>query len=522
MARLSVFMCFALLFGIICLSVPVCARAPGPLHPGHAGFEGFTDIGDCRIPGTLDYSADNQVYTIGGSGRNIWDETDHFSFAWKKISGDFILTAEFRFQGEGTHAHRKTGWMVRKSLDPGSPYADAVIHGDGLASLQFRRAFKGDTREMASPLEAPDVVQLERRDNTFIMRAARAGEPLSEAGSIELELGEPVYAGLAVCSHDDDSFEKVLVSNLRIEIPEPAAASQEQASSGSRLEILDIETGLRKIVLETDRIIEAPNWTSDGRALIYNSMGLLFRFDLETGISTPIDTGSARGINNDHLISPDGRMLGISHRAESETMSGSTISLLPIGGGEPVMITDKAPSYLHGWSPDDQYLVYTARRDGQYDIYRIGVRGGKEIQLTDHPRLDDGPEYSPDGEWIYFNSARTGIMQIWRMKSDGTGLEQLTFDQWNDWFPHISPDGKTVVFLSYPPETGAEDHPRHKRVMLRTMDPEGGKIRVAAYLHGGQGTINVPSWSPDSKKAAFVSYSFQARDAVTRKSAPGP
>ena len=172
------------------------------------------------------------------------------------------------------------------------------------------------------------------------------------------------------------------------------------------------------------------------------------------------------------------------------------------------MVTDKAPSYLHGWSTDDRFLVYTARRNGQYDIYQISVDGGNEIQLTDQVTLDDGSEYSPDGNWIYFNSARSGTMQVWRMRTNGENQEQLTFDQWNDWFPHISPDGKTILFLSYPPEIDAQDHPHYKHGMLRTMPFNGGPPKAAAYLYGGQGTINVPSWSPDSKKAAFVSYSF--------------
>ena len=493
---------------IFWLMLTVFAGSQNSRNPGHAGLQGRTDIGNCLIPGTLEYEPGNQSYTISGSGQNMWFRNDSFSYSWKKITGDFILTARFDFIGEGTNPHRKTGWMARKTLDGNSPYADAVVHGDGLASLQFRRDFDNDTEEKTAPIKAPDIIQLERRENTFIMRSARFGEPLETCGSVELDLGAAIYAGLFICSHEEKVFEEATVSNLRIEIPAPPENRAYQDYSGSRMEILDIETGLRKIIFESEKPFEAPNWTRDGRSLIYNSQGTIYRHDLDSGITGLINTGTAERNNNDHVISWEGDRLGISHHLENAAGSGSTVSIIPLGGGDPRMVTDKVPSYLHGWSPDDRFLVYTAQRNGQYDIYRIPVEGGDEIQLTDQETLDDGPEYSPDGKWIYFNSARTGTMQVWRMRADGSGQEQLTFDDWNDWFPHISPDGKTILFLSYPPEVDAQDHPHYKHVMLRTMPADGGPPRAAAYLYGGQGTINVPSWSPDSKKAAFVSYTF--------------
>jgi Tol biopolymer transport system component len=178
---------------------------------------------------------------------------------------------------------------------------------------------------------------------------------------------------------------------------------------------------------------------------------------------------------------------------------------LPLEGGTPTRITPESPSYLHGWSTDNRYLVYTGGRDDVYNIYRIPVEGGQEEKLTDEPTLDDGPEYSPDGKYIYFNSARTGTMQIWRMDTEGGNPTQLTFDEYNDWFPHVSPDNKWIVFISFPKEVPADSHPFYKRVYLRIMSVEEMKPRVIGYLYGGQGSINVPSWSPDSKKIAFIS-----------------
>jgi Tol biopolymer transport system component len=219
------------------------------------------------------------------------------------------------------------------------------------------------------------------------------------------------------------------------------------------------------------------------------------------GAPQVIDTGFATGCNNDHGLSPDGRWLAISDQSQG---GKSVIYILPVEGGTPRRITPLAPSYWHGWSPDGRTLAYCAERNGAFDVYTISVDGGEETRLTTAPGLDDGPEYSPDGQYIYFNSERTGRMQIWRMKTDGSSQEPVTADGYNNWFPHLSPDGKWIVFLSYEPEV--KGHPANKDVMLRLMPAGGGEIRVLAKLFGGQGTINVPSWSPDSGSLAFVSY----------------
>jgi Tol biopolymer transport system component len=285
---------------------------------------------------------------------------------------------------------------------------------------------------------------------------------------------------------------------------------------GSNLEVLDLETGLRRVVFQAPNSIQAPNWTPDGKYLIYNSEGLLYRFNLATGKQEVIDSDFATANNNDHVLSFDGSMLGISHHVAEED-NRSIIFVMPAGGGKPERITTKGPSYLHGWSPDGQYLTYTAERNGEFDIYKISVRRKKEARLTDAPGLDDGSEYSPDGRYIYFNSARTGTMKLWRMNPDGSKQEQVTFDEYNDWFPHISPDGKQIVFLSFMPDVKADDHPFYKHVYIRRITVPGAAgvkqtitpstPEVIAYLYGGQGTINVPSWSPDGKKIAFVSNS---------------
>ena len=217
---------------------------------------------------------------------------------------------------------------------------------------------------------------------------------------------------------------------------------------------------------------------------------------------TVIDTGTSNRNNNDHVLSFDGTMLGISDQSSGQ----SAVYTVPVGGGTPKRITPLTPSYLHGWSPDGKTLVYTGGRNKEYDIYSIPADGsGPEVKLTDSTGLDDGPEFTPDGKYIYFNSVRSGTMQIWRMKPDGKDPEQITNDGLNNWFPHISPDGQSIAFLSFGKDVDPADHPYYKRVYLRLIPIGGGTPKVIAYVYGGQGTINVPSWSPDSRMLAFVS-----------------
>jgi TolB protein len=277
------------------------------------------------------------------------------------------------------------------------------------------------------------------------------------------------------------------------------------------LETVDIGSKDRRLVYHTTNLIEAPNWSRDGKSLLFNSDGQIHRLAIGGGKPVRIDTGFAQKCNNDHGLSPDGARLAISDQSRG---GKSLIYILPAEGGTPRQVTAAGPSYWHGWSPDGATLAYCGERNGEFDIYTIPIQGGDEKRLTDAKGLDDGPDYTPDGKSIYFNSERTGSMQIWRMQPNGSGQEQITFDEWNNWFPHPSPDGKWLVFLSY--ERGVSGHPANQPVRLRLMPLAGGPIQELARLFGGQGTINVPSWSPDSRQLAFVSYEFiREREPVT-------
>jgi len=270
----------------------------------------------------------------------------------------------------------------------------------------------------------------------------------------------------------------------------------------STLEIIDIASEGRSIVRRAKEHFEAPNWSRDGKTLYYNGEGKIYTIPVSGGNPKLLDTGFSIKCNNDHGISPDGKLFAISGQSED---GKSRIYIMPSDGGTPKLITDSAPSYWHGWSPDGKTLAYCAERNGEFDIYTIPAAGGKEIRLTDSLGLNDGPDYSPDGKYIYFNSARTGQMKIWRMRPDGSEQIQITpDDEYGDWFAHPSPDGKWIVFLSY--DKRVEGHPPNKNVALRMMSASGGEPKILAKVFGGQGTLNVPSWSPDGRQFAFVSY----------------
>lgn len=270
----------------------------------------------------------------------------------------------------------------------------------------------------------------------------------------------------------------------------------------SALQVWRLDEGRAETVLVTDRHIEAPNWDPSGEGLLVNGGGRLFRVPLDEPRLVPVETGFADRCNNDHGISPDGTRIVLSHH----TGRGSEIFMMPAGGGTPRPVTSHAPSWWHGWSPDGQTLAFVAARGGSriVDVYTIGVAGGDETRLTWGEGHCDGPDFSADGAEIYYNCDRDGHAQIWVMKADGSGQRKLFADDHVNWFPHPSPDGRHVVYLAYPP--GTEGHPANLPVALCLMDPDGGNRRRLVEFTGGQGTINVPSWSPDGAAFAFMRY----------------
>jgi Tol biopolymer transport system component len=468
-------------------------------------FEEHADVGNPSLKGDVVYNKEDQTYLMSGAGKNVWARADQFHFMWKKIKGDFIIKATVYFIGKGVAGHRKLGVMARDKLTTDSRYIDGTFHGGLplLTSLQYR-AIDGDTtgQLIISPIH-PTEIEFERSGNTFTFSAATYGENYKSV-SKEMQLNEETYVGLYLCSHVDTVVEKAVFSNVRVIIPPAKNFKPYTDYIGSNLEVMDVATGLRKVLHTAPNSLQAPNWTPDNKNLLYSSDGLLYKYDLKSGAIAKINTGEVNDLNNDHVLSMDGKMIGISNHLGLKSV---IYIMQPTGSDKPVQITSDslAPSYLHGWSPDKKRLIFTGQRNKQWDIVAIDIASKKETLLTNTTTLDDGSEYSPDGKWIYFNSTRTGTMKIWRMKPDGSNPEQVTFDEYNDWFPHFSPDGKWIVYISFPKEIDPTTHPFYQKVYIRLIPVNGGVSKNIAYVFGGQGTINVPSWSPDSKKIAFIS-----------------
>jgi len=519
-------------FGMVAamiLSTGMLARgADGPL-----GI--LTDQGDIGAPssvgaGSAVFDAEKKTFTVTGGGANVWANTDAFHFVWKKVSGDVSLAAtiEFAAATAGSDPHRKAVVMIRQSLDPASPYADACIHGNGLKAIQWRDTAGAVTYETQAQANAPKRVCIEKRGNYLSMSFGTSDKDMQPAGgACKVALTGDYYVGIGVCPHNAARLETAVFSDVALaELAPPAAGAR--TSMLSTLETIQLASGDRRAVCVISQPglarAEAPNWSKDNM-LYYNSGGKMFKIKADLPAATPpvaaaagaaatapagpvqVNLGILTNINNDHAISPDGKLLAVSDQSQGNRQSA--IWVVPIegagaGAAAPKRLTDNTPSYFHGWSPDGKTLAFCGQRNNNFDIYTVSVDGGAETRLTDSAGKDDGPEYTADGQWIYFNSDRTGSMQIWRMKPDGTGQEQMTKDDLNNWFPHVSPNGQQMVFLTY--EKGVTDHPENKDVQLRLMNLRTGTITVLAKLFGGQGTMNVPSWSPDGRNLAFMSY----------------
>jgi TolB protein len=504
---------------ILCCAAALC------LADGLGQFESSSDVGVTPRKGKVEFDAAAGEYRVTGGGDNIWASADAFQFAWKKMSGDVAFTADVRFIGTGAVAHRKAALMIRQSLEPDSAYADVALHGDGLTSLQYRPAAAAATlevkQEAKSDLNAPVRIRIERRGSSFTMLAGKPGAPLTTTGPAPVTLQDPVYVGFAVCSHDANVLETAVFSNVTLEaLP---AARPPQPRYRSRVSIFDLRDKSTRTVFQADQVFEAPNWSNDGKYLLANAGGRLYRIPVDGSAGATPDAVSIDAtlrLNNDHAPSPDGKMIAFS--ASSPVSRQSQVYLSNADGSNARVMVAATPSYFHGWSPDGKYLAYVHQHPGangvpaNYDIFRIPAAGGEAQQLDASPGYDDGPDYSPDGKWIYFNSDRSGGWDVWRIPAGGAGpgdekAERVTSDEMEDWFPHPSPDGKWLLFLSFAKGT-ATHNDKLPGTQLRMMPMPGTRlaktpqIQVVTTFFGGQGTINVNSWSPDSKRFAYVIY----------------
>ena len=491
---------------VICFAAGVCAAQSKPLELGV--FEGQTDVGAISPPGTGAYDAGRRIYTVSASGSNMWSTVDAFHFVWKKVTGDVSLTADMAFPSTAgnPNPHRKAVLMFRQTLDADGVYADAAQHGSGMTALQYRRERGATTQDIELNIESPRQIRLEKRGDVITMFLSNHGEPLHQVGaSIKLHFDGEFYAGIGVCSHDKDVVETATFSNLKLEDVKGEAESGQPALY-STLQTIGIEDNFRRAIVIATGVgkMEAPNWSRDGKTLIFNRDGHIWTIPAEGGTAAILNTGAATNCTGSHGLSPDGKWLAISCSMPGKPET--RVYIVPSAGGEPRLLTENPSSYFHSWSPDGKTIAFTRpNHGGGGNILSIPFEGGTETALTTGNGISDDPDYSPDGQWIYFNSDRAGgLMQIWRMRPDGSGAEQVTSDHFNNWTPHPSPDGKSIVIVSYGREV--KGHPADKDIALRILIVNDGKTRVLVNLVGGAGSDNVPNWAPDGAHLAFVSF----------------
>jgi TolB protein len=466
-------------------------------------FENAQDVGTAQ-PGRASFDRATLSYRISGGGANIWGREDGFHFLWRKVSGDSQLSADIRFEGAGKNAHRKVALMLRQSLEAGSPHVSAVVHGDGLTSLQFRSMPGGATSEVRADVSMPARLRILKQGTKIsLLTAPAAGAPFQPSATTDFKLDGVYYLGIGICSHDDPVLETAVLSNVGVEHP-PAPPLR------SHIEIFDWKTRKTKRIHTEEGLLEAPNWSRDGKYLLVNARGRLFRVKPEGGKLEPLALPEGYRANNDHDLSPDGRLLAFS--ASTAEVPRSRVFVASTNGDNPRPVTENAPSYFHGWSPDGKYLAFVGQRvfNGfrAFELYRVPANGGPEERLTTAQAYDDGPEYSPDGKWIYFNSDRSGGWDIWRIPASGGGendrlAERVTSDPGEDWFPHFSPNGKQMIFVTFPAGTIGHNGRMAGMQLRRLVD---GKPEVLTTFTGGQGSINVNSWSPDGEKFAYVAF----------------
>ena len=469
-------------------------------------FGSQTDVGLVHPAGSGSFDAATGVYAIASSGANLWAATDAFHMVWKKASGDLSLTADIELgaPSAGSSPHRKALLMFRQTLDPDSMYADVAVHGSGETALQYRRN-KGDTtQDIAFDLGAPKTVRLEKRGDTITLFVSMKGEPLHQAGaSIKLHFAEPFYAGLGVCAHQDGAVETATFRHVELRPLEPPENSRPMALF-STLQTIATDNSARMafVILTGKTRMEAPNWSRDGKTLIFDRDGGLWSVPVAGGEARAIETGDATHCSGSHGLSPDGKWLAMTCNPPDHP--GWRIYIVPSGGGSAHLLTEHPDSWFHSWSPDGKTILFTRPASGSLNIYANPADGGDEAALTTGRGTSDDPDFSPDGQYIYFNSDRAGGMQIFRMRPDGSHVEQMTFDERRNWTAHPSPDGKSVLILSYAKEVTG--HPANQDVTLRILDVQTGKIRDLVEIVGGSGTDNVPNWAPDGAHFAFVSY----------------
>jgi TolB protein len=443
-------------------------------------FDGHEDVGTVMHPGSVAFDPSTRSYTVTGSGENMWSTADAFHFVWKKVSGDFMLTADISFPTKTGDAHKKAVLMIRQSLDAGSAYADAALHGNGLMSLQARDQAGAATHEIQANVTGPRRLRIEKRGAYLYMSVGGAGqEPSFSGGSMRVALEEPFYIGIGVCAHNKDVEEQAVFSN--VELKESTKGPDKLYST---IETITVSSTDRRVTAVLPERLAAPSWSHDGSIFFERGMGI-WRVPAEGG--EPQQPMAL--VADSYCLSPDGTTLAFSNQGG--------VVIVPIAGGRSHTIAGKRVA-LHGFSPDGATILATS----VLGIFTAPVAGVEYTLIPAGSGHNDNPQFTPDAKSLYFNSDRSGTTQIWRMLADGSEQEQLTADGMNNGFPHVSPDGRRLVFLSW---EGGRESPKDTDLLLRMLSIADRKINVLAKLRGGGGMLGAAPWSPDGRRVALIS-----------------
>jgi len=469
-------------------------------------FDGQSDVGAVSPSGTavLQKTGD---YLLSSSGANIWARVDGFHYAWKKMSGDAVLTANVSFlppgYGHAPNEHRKGVLMFRQSLDPGSAQASVHVHGVGMVALQHRGSRGANTQSIELNIDLPRSVRLEKRGDTFTLFVSSKGEPLHPVGaSFQMHLDGPFYAGIGATSHDASVTDKVLFRNVKLEALPPAPPPADLVLTSS-LKVIQVEDEARRavVIASMPGRISSPDWMPDQKAVYFYKDGQIWKTalldPLNGSAAEPVDTAGLVDCAGDYGVSPDGKSIALSC---AETEGGiRNLYVLPFGG-KPKQLTCGTSSFFHGWSADGSTLLFTRGKAAAADFWTIAAAGGLEKRMTSDTR-NDGPEFTPDGKTIYFDSSRSGSSQIWKMNSDGSGAVQVTDDGLEDQSPHVSPDGAYVAWLQKAPgDTAAVQD-----VSIQLLSVKDGAQRTLARFQGNRNSFSMPVWG-DKNHLVFVSY----------------
>ena len=463
-------------------------------------FDDHGDVGTVLHPGSAEYDPSTASYTISGSGENMWFGKDAYHFVWKKVSGDISLTADADFITKTGNPHKKAVLMFRQSLDTDSPYVDVAVHLSGMTSLQYRDEKGVNTHEIQSNISAPTRLRLVKRgDYVYLWLGGPEGDLKVSGASIRSPLQGTFYVGIGVCSHDKDVVEKAVFSKVELTTP-PAATGEPKLYS--TLESVAISSTDRHVAYVAPEHFEAPNWTRDGAAFLFNSNGHIMRLPVPGGEPAIIDTASPTTATTTTAFRRirNGWLSAISHRKNTAPWFIWCPSRAARPGRSPKI---PHPIGMAGRRMDPRSLS----SDSEMEIsISTPSQSPAATRLVSPPRRDSTMVQNTRRMANIFTSTPSApaSCRSGACSRTAAGQEQITSDEFNNWFPHISPDGKWMVFLTY--DKDVTGHPENKDVKLRLMSLEDKKITVLASLFGGQGTINVPSWSPDSKQLAFVSY----------------